>query len=52
MPEDDGAAAVILVAEDAGFTNQLGTCFQPHFIKLLGWELTNPFVLAEKRVER
>lgn len=51
MPEDDRAAAVIFVVEDTGLTQKLGACFQPRFIKLLGWELANAFVLAEKRGE-
>lgn len=51
VPKDDRAAAVIFVVEDAGVTKKLGARSQPHIVKLLGWELANAFVLAEKRGE-
>lgn len=49
MPEDDRAAGVVSVVENAAFVLKLGARFQPMFIKLLGWELTDVFVLAEKK---
>lgn len=51
VPEDDGAAVVISVVEHTGFRNRLRTCSQPPFIELLGWELANALVLAEKKGE-
>lgn len=51
MPEDDGAAVVFSVVENTGFPSKLRTRFQPPFIELLGWELADALVLAEKRWE-
>lgn len=52
MPEDDRAAGVVSVVENTAFVLKLGARFQPMFIKLLGWELTDVFVLAEKKKEK
>lgn len=49
MPEDDRAAVVVFVVENAVFVLKLGTRFQTMVVKLLGWELTDVFVLAEKK---
>lgn len=51
VPEDDGAAVVFSVVENTGFPSKLRTRFQPPFIELLGWELADALVLAEKRWE-
>lgn len=40
------------MVENAAFVLKLGARFQPMFIKLLGWELTDVFVLAEKKKEK
>lgn len=52
VPEDDWAAVVVFVVENAAFVLKLGACFQPMFIKLLGWELTDVFVLAGKKKKK
>lgn len=52
VPEDDRAAVVVFVVENAVFVLKLGTRFQTMFIKLLGWELTDVFVLAEKKKKK
>lgn len=51
MPKDDGAAAVFSVVESTGSPSKLRTRFQPLSIELLGWEVTDALVLAEKRGE-